>query len=224
MAYDHKNIPVSAEDWLIDEALLTDAARKDHLIDVPAPTELIGLVSEAAASGARGDGIHLFLVQAVDEPDYVRIEAKIALPNLLFDRLFNGRSGYRAHYYASSAKGAAFNRSIVDSLIPAVLEACRCSMLEPKADVIKRSLSGRYSKIWVVGDGEAFLASPAALKPERWAAYWHEKEKAFGLRLPCPAAPQLDLKGTFVELETGNEWVAEEKRDRDEEIFKKGWA
>jgi hypothetical protein len=42
--------------------------------------------------------------------------------------------------------------------------------------------------------------------------------------LPCPPPPQLDLKGTFVRVETDEEWVYEGKKDRDEEIFDKGWT
>jgi len=32
------------------------------------------------------------------------------------------------------------------------------------------------------------------------------------------------LKGTFVNFDTDEEWVSEEKNDRDEQIFKKAWS
>jgi len=211
---------VAAGDWIIDDALLHDRPRIVRLMDVPSATDLISLVSEAAKDAARGARIHTALIQSEDQPEYFRGEAKIPLPEPLFDQLFNGRSGYRAQYYLSAAQGAAFNRMIVDALAPAALDASGANI----RNAIARSLAGRYSKIWVIGDGAAFLDSPAALQPARWKAYWQAEATALGLRLPCPPPPQLDLKGTFVNFETDEEWVYEGKKDRDEEIFKKGWS
>jgi len=135
-------------------------------------TDLISLVSEAAKDAAHGERIHTALIQSEDQPEYFRGEAKIPLPEPLFDQLFNGRSGYRAQYYLSAAQGAAFNRMIVDALTPTALNACRCRPLANVRNVIARCLAGRYSKIWVIGDGAAFLNSPAALRPARWKDYW----------------------------------------------------
>src|SRR5262249_45035699 len=46
----------------------------------------------------------------------------------------------------------------------------------------------------------------------------------FRSEIALSASPQLDLKGTFVNFDTDEEWVPEEKKDRDEQIFKKGWS
>jgi hypothetical protein len=206
---------------VIEDALLQDPARKARLIDPVPASELIAWLSESAAHATPSARIQLMLVQAAHQPECFRVEAKIPVPDELFDCLFNGRSGYRANYYASAAQGAAFNRRIVDTLTPAVLDACQTKIFRNEQDAIRRSLSGQYSKIWVVGDGCAFLGAPAALRPARWADYWQRIDSALGLRLPCPPPPQLDLKGTFIRFETDEEWVdwvAEEKKDRDEDL------
>jgi hypothetical protein len=219
-----EDAPVSPDEWAIDELLLCDPGRIARLLDAPSPAKLITSTADAAMRAAVPGGTLLAFVQCLDNPEYVRLEARIPIPSDLFDSLFNGRTGYRAHYYASPVEGAAFNRKIVDTLIPAVLEACRSLIFKKNVQAIEQSLSGSYSKIWVVGDAEAFLDSPAALKPPRWRAYWQGREKAFGLRLPCPPPPQIDLKGTFVKPGSDEQWVYEGKKDRDEQIFQKGWT
>jgi hypothetical protein len=218
---DNNDDLVPVEEWIIDETLLRDGPRKTRLIDVPPPLDLIREVSREAA---RAPGIRLALVQSAEQPSYFRVEAQIRLPDPLFDQLFNGRSGYRAQYYISAAKGAALNRRIVDALTPTILDGCRCKIFVGEADAIRRSLAGRYSKIWAVGDGCVFLNSPSALRPERWKSYWEGNDSELGLKLPLPSAPQLDLKGSFVRLETDEDWVPVEKADRDGDIHRTGWA
>jgi hypothetical protein len=205
---------VRADDWVIDAHILQDRSRRAQLIDVPSAADLIRLVAEAAADVDRMARMRMALIQSEDQPHYFRFEAKIPIPQLLFDQLFNGRSGYRAQYYISAAQGAAFNRKIVDALAPAALDACRCRIFTEARSAIARSLAGTYSKIWVVGNGAAFLEAPPALMPARWKHYWEGNEKSLGLRLPCPPPPQLDLKGTFVRVETDEEWVYEERKIR----------
>ncbi len=217
------NGAVPIEEWVLDDQLI-GAGRKAHLLAAPLPYDLIASVSETAVTAGRGGRIQLVLVQSVDEPEYLRAEAKIPIPPELFDSLLNGRSGYRAHYYASPERGADFNRSIVNALRLLFSKAATASYLGDQQETIGQSLRGGYSKIWVVGDGAAFLNSPAALKPARWAAHWRGNGNAFGLRLPCPAPPQIDLKGTFVRPETNEEWVYEGKLDRDKDIHNTGWT
>jgi hypothetical protein len=218
---DNNDDLVPVEEWIIDETLLRDGPRKTLLIDVPPPLDLIREVSQEAA---RAPGIRLALVQSAEQPSYFRVEAQIRLPDPLFDQLFNGRSGYRAQYYISTAKGAAFNRRIVDALAPTILDGCRCKIFVGEADAVRRSLAGRYSKIWAAGDGCVFRNSDSALRPERWKSYWEGKDSELGLKLPLPRPPQLDVKGSFVRLETDEDWVPVEKADRDGDIHRTGWA
>ena len=47
-----------------------------------------------------------------------RVNATIPVSQVLFDQLFNGRSGYRAQYCLSVKEGRQYNRAIVDALVP----------------------------------------------------------------------------------------------------------
>jgi TolB-like protein/Tfp pilus assembly protein PilF len=123
---------VRADDWVIDAHILQDRSRRAQLIDVPSAADLIRLVAEAAADVDRMARMRMALIQSEDQPHYFRFEAKIPIPQLLFDQLFNGRSGYRAQYYISAAQGAAFNRKIVDEGTLAQLNAHHAELIEPK--------------------------------------------------------------------------------------------
>jgi hypothetical protein len=87
-----EDAPVSLEEWVIDDLLLSDPSRVDRLLHGPSPTDLITSVAEAAMRAAVPGG----LVQCRDEPEYVRLEARVPVPSKLFDSLLNGRTGYRA--------------------------------------------------------------------------------------------------------------------------------
>src|SRR5687768_13604962 len=132
-----EDAPVSLEEWAIADLLLSDPSRVGRLLHGPSPTELIASVADGAMLAAVPGGMLLSFVQCRDNPEYARLEARIPVPSELFDSLFNGRTGYRAHYYASSERGAAFNRNLVDMLIPAVLRACRSSVFKASVEAIK---------------------------------------------------------------------------------------
>jgi hypothetical protein len=75
------------------------------------------------------DNVQLTWEPAIDRdapPDLSRLRAQIPISEIIFDQLFNGRSGYRAQYYLSPSDGRIFNRAIVDSLIPVVKQAYSC--------------------------------------------------------------------------------------------------
>lgn len=214
---------VPATEWIIGSII--PAGRRQRLIDIPSSVDLVRLVSTEAMSAAKSAMLRPCLRQAEDRPGYFRAEVQVPLPEELFDQLFNGRSGYRANYYLSPQQGAAFNRAMVTSITPAILEACTTAGFDPEdVEFTRLSLHGQYSKIWIVGDGQAFLASPAALIPERWASYWQGKDSSLGLRLPLPSIPQLDVKGTFIHPATKDAWVYEAKLHRDDDIHRTGWT
>jgi hypothetical protein len=136
---------------------------------------------------------------STDYPGCFRIVAKIAITSLLFDQLFNGRSGYRAQYYLSVVDGRRYNRAIVDGLTPAIQQAHgRLPSFEAQWSDVEQSLRGASSKIWMPKDEEVLKAAPAALRPPRWAEFWRNSESAWGLRVPLPPDPQIDLKGSFI--------------------------
>jgi hypothetical protein len=205
---------VSAEEWIITFEIPCD--RRRRLIEVPSSADLVRVAEEAMSAAASSRMPRPTLIQAIERPGGYRAEAKIPVTEEAFDQLFNGRSGYRANYYLSPERGARFSRAIVASLIPAILHASGCDR-----QFMEQSLRGKYSKIWVAGDGQAFLDAPPALQPERWRIYWEGKESALGLRVPLPPPPQIDVKGTFIHSATHDEWLPEIKKDRDNDIHEK---
>lgn len=215
---------VSREEWLVNEELIGE--RKERLLTVPTAGKLLECITNEAHEAASTYEIQISLIQASDKPGYYRVEAKIPVSEILWDQFFNGRTGYRARYYISATQGSAFNRAIIEALTPSVLHACRNHTLRDDGDLIRKSLEGKYSKVWVVGDGQAFLDSLAALKIPRWVSYWRDRDRdsKLGLRVPLPSAPQLDLKGTFIKPETGEQWVDPIKFDRSDDIYSKGWT
>src|SRR5262245_44322756 len=60
--------------------------------------------------------------QATDEPGGFRIVVQFGLGSRLFDWFFNGRTGYRAHYYASRDVGPKFNNRVADALLSGLKE------------------------------------------------------------------------------------------------------
>ena len=209
---------VRAQDWIITPEIPEE--RRRRLIDVPPSADLIKRIAEEAMGAAKSSRIpNPTHIQADEQPGYYRAQARIPVTDEAFDQLFNGRSGYRANYYLSPEQGATFNRALVDCLIPAILHACSRDQ-----ELIDRSLRGRYSKIWVAGDGKSFWDCPPALVPERWVTYWRRKSSDTCLRMPLPRPPQIDVKGTFINPTTGQEWLPKIKEDRDKDIHLKGLA
>lgn len=101
---------------------LDDPERKARLLNPRAPTEvLLAARGEAMQASDKGE-ITLEWEPSKDQPGCYRIVAKIPISKLLFDELFNSRSGYRAQYYLSVDAGRRYNRAIVDGLSPAIQE------------------------------------------------------------------------------------------------------
>lgn len=213
---------VSCRDWRIAECV--ESKRRNRLEDPPSAKELIGLVRKECEAAAANGRICLIWQTSCDQADYARIECKIPLSDELFDQFFNGRTGYRAQYYVSPICGTAFNGLVIQALHDAIKVAYDGKPLDQDFEVVKRSLLGSWSKCWVVGDGEAFAAAPAALLAPRWVENWKDYCSKFGLRIPAPNQPQLDLKGTFIHSANNGEWVDPLKICRSFDIYFKGWT
>jgi hypothetical protein len=215
----HRMVPQGT--WNLDE--LDDAERKQRLLDPPPPAELLTAVIGEAMRAANEGMILLRWCPSRNWLGCYRIVAKIPIASLLFDQLFNGRSGYRAQYYLSVEAGHDYNRAIADGLTPAIQEAySRLSGgFEAPWHLVEQSLRGGSSKIWMPKDEEVLKAAPAALGPPRWAEYWQNHELAWGLRLPLPPSPQIDLKGSFIR--PGSQEEVPTKPDRGVHLHEEGW-
>lgn len=216
---------VPEQDWKLDAAV--DDARRRLLLSPLPPENLIDQIAGEAAIEATRKSVCAYWKEASDRKGWWRLEAAVPLTAAVFDLFFNGRMGYRAQYYLSVGAGRSLNRYLVDRLIPVIKKASATSKWSFPVgwSHAERSLNGPHSKIWIVGDWAAFLHEPEAIKPDRWVNYWKNcKHKPLGLAAPLPDDPMLDLKGTFVCTETGEPWLPNSKRDRDEKIHLSGWT
>ena len=146
----------------------------------------------------------------------------IPLTRDTFDDLFNGRCGYRAHYYRSIRDGQHFNRLLVEALCDAAKRIFERSPKPPDWPIVERSLMGPYSKVWVYGEqGEPFVSAPEGeFAPRGWA---HLTRSVF-LRAPLPQRPAIDLKGTWLADTDRSYQVDCSKADRDKVLHETGGA
>jgi hypothetical protein len=204
---------VSKRKWRLDD--LGDPERTDRLLNPPSALALLNALVAEATQAAQDGQICLEWDPCFSRPEFGgRVQATIPVSRLLFDQLFNGRSGYRAQYCLSVKAGCRYNRAIVGALIPALQHAhASLGDTELKWCEVERSLAGRYSKIWVANDEEHFLNAPAALHVPGWTGN--------GRRVPLPSSPRLDVKGTYVQPGSHREETTKPYRDRC--LHQEGW-
>jgi hypothetical protein len=160
------------------------------------------------------DGVRFGYECADENQNDHRAVVQFSIDALLFDWLFNARTGYRAHFFAHYKRGLRFNNRIVAALL-AVLEARlpeginarrigpgftdRGPVQVPK-DFLQRSLIRYLSKVWMctkrIGSDGVIEALPTGVVGEpnlllpgkQWTAYYRTPETAW-----------LDIKGGFVD-------------------------
>ncbi len=111
---------VTIDEWRLSEAL---NHRRERLLDVPTPHDLVDQLLAVGAS-ASDDGLtRLSWKESDDRPGYFRLVAQVPLTEVIFDQLFNGRSGYRAQYYLSPEEGVLYNRDILEAVVSIIRTA-----------------------------------------------------------------------------------------------------
>jgi hypothetical protein len=206
---------------------MMDRERRSRLLASMSPEKLLEQVDADANRAIADNTVCVHWREANNEKGYWRLDSTVPLAADTFDLLFNGRMGYRAQYYRSLDEGRTFNRSLVDRLALAIKATLRHGRRSFPATwtQVEQSLKGPHSKLWVAGDWAAFIREPQVLKPARWVAYWSRcQDHALGLAAPLPDKPVLELKGTFICLKTGELWLPESKKDRDQQIHCSGWT
>ena len=209
----HRARMVSKHRWRLDD--LGDPERTRRLLDPPSSLELlISPVAEATRAAQDGQ-ICLVADPCFSRPEFgTRVHATIPVTEVLFDQLFNGRSGYRAQYCLSVKAGCWYNRAIVDALVPPLRHAhASLGDTELQWCEVERSLAGRYSKIWVADDEEHFQKAPAVLHVPGWTGN--------GQRVPLPSSPRVDVKGTYIQPGSHREETTKPYRDRC--LHQDGW-
>ena len=217
---------VSPQEW--DLSKLPDAARRERLLNPPSAECLLTyLIDEATHAAERGD-ISLNWEPAKDKKvpsnHYFRLSTQISVNECIFDLLFNSRSGYRAQYYLSPEEGILYNRQIIDTLIPAIRTAYDRKPCRIKFQLIERSLCTPHAKIWVFENRDEknpFVeAAENTLNPTRWVKHC----ASLGRRCPLPDCLKIDLKGSFIDPQTGCFFVDELKVGRPCDLHCKGYT
>jgi hypothetical protein len=177
-------------------------------------------IQEAMNVAASGK-IQLGWQESDEKPGYFRLTAAIPVSAPVFDRLFNGRSGYRAQYYLSPEEGVLFNRRIVDDLIAPIRVAYERRPLESSFEIIRQTLAAPHAKIWILDEKAAFdEARPDLLNPPRWVANNARRGRKIPLRTTCA----VDLKGAFLRPTDGQLFVDDLKLDRPWDLHRRGYT
>jgi hypothetical protein len=209
---------VNIADWSLSDAL---RERRERLLDVPQPEHLLSRLITESEEAARRGLVALEWQESCERPGYFRLVAQIPLTETTFDQVFNGRSGYRAHYYLSPEEGVLYNRDILDGLVPAIETAYGQRSLTIEFGLVEKSMRAPHSKMWVFQERAAFDdAAPAALNPPRWVANGAVR----GRKAPLPSHHMIDVKGAFIQPSTNALFVDELKLDRPLDLFNRGYT
>jgi hypothetical protein len=201
--------------WSFSDIRDVDAQRAAALECVGSADDLVDAVQSAFRSALGQPGAVRFgHERADDKPNDVRAVVQFPVGAALFDWFFNGRTGYRAHFYVDHKFGQAFNDRVVEALLTVLKEQLPEAVdardigpefsdrgpVQVSKDFLVRSLGSGVSKVWMctlrIGHGGCIDRLPHGavgqpklfLRDDRaWPAFGQDEEAAW-----------LDLKGGFV--------------------------
>ncbi|MGA8049078.1 MAG: hypothetical protein WCA09_02745 [Burkholderiales bacterium] len=209
---------VAIEEWVLADFL---AEGRPDLIRGLEPGQLLDAVAQDADRAASRDEVKLEWQESYDSPGHYRLVAQIPLTPTVFDQLFNGRSGYRAQFYLSPEEGVLYNRDLLDRLCRPVEVSFYRRPLPTDLGLVLQSLRAPHAKLWVYREKAAFDEAAAdTLNPPRWVANGATR----GRRAPLPSHATIDVKGAFLQLQTGNLFVDPLKLDRPMDLFNRGYT
>lgn len=205
--------------WDIDQLGIPN--RIEYLLDSMSPEDVADSFFIDALKSAQASEIELKWQESNERPSYFRLTAKIPVSDITFDRLFNGRSGYRAQYYLSPEEGVLYNRQLIDGLQPSLLIAHEQNSAGQSFENLWRTLAAPHAKIWVFDEKAAFdEAAENSLNPPRWV----ENKATRGRRAPLPNDCAVDLKGAFLIPGTDEYFVDDLKLSRPYDLHCKGYT
>lgn len=85
---------------------------------------------------------------ALNNPGFARVSARVPISADLFDHFFNSRSGYRAQYFHSVAAGERYNRYAVDIIAGHIQKNPHLLSQGVSAELCRLSLQGMHTKVW----------------------------------------------------------------------------
>lgn len=151
-----------------DISQLGNPNRIERLLDRTSADDVADSFFTDALKSANAAELKLCWQESCEEGGYFRLKAKIPISEATFDRLFNGRSGYRAQYYLSPEEGVLYNRQLINGLLPSLRIAHEQNSIGKSFEDLWRTLEAPHAKIWVFNDQAAFdEAKEYSLNPPR---------------------------------------------------------
>lgn len=205
----------SAMIWGTEEIATNDADRAQALEAAPSPDEIAAAISAAFSSQLNGGNVRFGLEEAEANADHLRAVLQFHVGEVLFDRFFNARTGYRAQFRLSWQAGLDYNHAIIAALrdhvsaLPDPQVRVRrliasfevLNSMDTTTERLVESLAPCLSKIWFCTlriDGDRVVTLPAGVTGPRillegglrWAAPYRDDANAW-----------LVVKGAFVSAE-----------------------
>jgi hypothetical protein len=163
-----------------------------------------------------------------DQEGFCRFVYCVKVSRSLFDLFFNSHQGYRSQYFRSTATGCEKNRFLVELLSPICLASS--ATLPAMRSVAERSLSSGSSKVWLAEtaahlccecEGEWY--PPQDETAEILNGRWEIGATSSRYGRKAPYLTKLRIFGGFVD-DYGEDYVADRKIERANDIHKTGWA
>lgn len=161
------------------------------------------------------------------DPSYRRAVFCLALAKRLFDLFFNAQTGYRGAYFQGAEVGLQVNRTLIDDLLPTLLQWLPSG--EDPA-LIAESLSLLSAKMWLAeepglcskcaGEWSQAYKSPLVIANGRWEIAKHTHAE-WGRQ--APEFSKLRVFGGFINSKH-QEWIAAHKTTRAVQICEHGWS
>jgi hypothetical protein len=208
------NVRIPTTVWKLN---LSDE-RKVHLYAAPDDAELIELVASEARSNE--DRTVLCWEAAAEKIGWFRAKVIAFCSPDIYDWLFNGPTGYRAHYYSAEAAGEAFNTAIVSRLVSEVVKSAAWEAFNSSLrNAGLPSLSGQWAKI-ALNDCAFRNAPERELLPDVWVN--NCKPEAMGLR--APKHSKIEIAGAWFNPVTKTLWNSPDKVDRSQRLHQRGYS
>jgi hypothetical protein len=165
------------------------------------------------------------------DDSYTRADFCLDIGPELFDAFFNTEAGYRGAYFVAPENGVTANRELISTISPSLVEwaVARDATID-RAWVVE-SLSLPTGKVWLGEDAVALCASCAGgwsgsyvsalhILNDRWEHSTHT-HAVWGRQ--APESSKLRVFGGFIN-DQHQEWVADHKRERAQQIWEHGWT
>ena len=167
----------------------------------------------------------------------------ISLDSELLDKLYNGLMGIRAQYYISPYHGNIMNHILLKAITGILIDIATSISLSVNTNDLKLSLSYSSAKIWVsesdLNGNKIIRASDLKFTENEIQNDWLDvardtKEGMYndnyqlfsaslnGIRAPIP--DQIEIKGAWLTKDDKLEYVPNDKKDRDCQLFMFGYT